>query len=82
MKAEMQKADDGDEDLAKDMLRRIANKQQDDGDNVETQFFRKFIKMVKRKPKQFMRKVRQYVGHLLRAYKKMRQCIGRHHRHG
>lgn len=80
MKPEMRKADNGDEDLAKDMLRRVANKQQDDGDTAETQFFRKLIKLVKRKPKQFMQKVRQYIGRLLRTYRKMKKCIGRRSR--
>ena len=39
MQAEMQKADDGDEDLAKDMLKRIANLQEEGGDgDAEAQF--------------------------------------------
>ena len=39
MQAEMQKADDGDEDLAKDMLKRITNLQEEGGDgDAEAQF--------------------------------------------
>ena len=85
MQAEMQKADDGDDDLAKDMLRRIANKQQDDGDDAEAQFFRRIFRRARRifrryvrKPRRFIRRVRRGVGRLIRGYRRIRQCVRRY----
>ena len=49
MQAEIQKADDGDEDLAKDMLKRIANLQEEGGDsNAEAQLFRRVFRRARR----------------------------------
>ena len=49
MQAEIQKADEGDEDLAKDILKRIANLQEEgwDGD-VEAQFLRRIFRRVRK----------------------------------
>ena len=45
----MQKADDGDEDLAKDMLKRIANLQEDCGDgDAEAQFLQRIFRRVRK----------------------------------
>jgi hypothetical protein len=92
MQAEMQKADDGDEDLAKDMLKRIANLQEEGGDgDAEAEFFGRLLK----KPSRFVRRflsrrkkiyrkirrrysrIRQRFGSMIRGYRRIRNCVRR-----
>ena len=83
MQAEMQKADEGDDDLAKDMLKRIANLQEDGGDgDAEAQFFRRIFRRARRyvkrywkRPRRLYRRIRQRVGRLVRGYRSIRRCV-------
>ena len=80
MQAEMQKADEGDDELAKDLLKRIANVQEDD---VEAQFFKRLFRRAKRiwrGGKRYFKKIRRGIGRIYRGYKKIRRCIGNYRR--
>ena len=84
MQAEMQRADDGDDDLAKDMLRRIANLQGEDDGDAEAQFFGKLLrgfrgirKFWKRGRKMFKR-VRRRFGGVVRGYRGIKRCVRRY----
>ena len=72
MYAEMQEADDGDEELAKNLLKRIANAQEDD---AEAQFFRRLFRKVR--SKRFFKKIRRGVGRFYRCCKNIKRCIRR-----
>ena len=80
LQAELQKADDGDDELARDLLKRIANVQEDGDGDAEAQFFRRLFKRVRRvwgRGRRFFRKIRGGIGRIYRGYKKIRRCIGR-----
>ena len=77
MQAEMQKADDGDEELAKNLLKRIANAQEDD---AEAQFFRRLFRKARKiwgRGRRFFKKIRRGVGRIYRGYRNIRKCIRR-----
>ena len=90
MQTEIQKSDDGDEDLAKDMLKRIAKLQEEGGDgDVEAQFLRRVFRRVKKSVRRFLRrpmkiyrrirkrysKIRRMFGHMVRDYRRIRGCV-------
>ena len=81
MQAEIERADEDDDELGKDLLRRIANVQ--DGD-AEAQFFKrmfrgakKLFNKIKRRGTKTYNKIRSSVGRVYRAYKGIRRCIKR-----
>ena len=78
MQAEMQRADEGDEELAKNLLKRIANAQEDD---AEAQFFKRLFKGVRKiwkRGRSFFKRVRSRFGRIYRGYKTVRRCIRRY----
>ena len=81
MQAEMQKADEGDDELAKDLLRRIANLQQEGGEgDAEAQIFGKLFKRVRGffgRGRKMFRGLKNRVGGLVRGYRRVRTCMRR-----
>ena len=80
LQAELQKADEGDDELAKDLLKRIANVQEDGDGDAEAQFFKSLFRRVRKvwgRGRKFFKKIRRGVGRIYRGYKKIRRCIGR-----
>ena len=80
LQAELQKADEGDDELAKDLLKRIANVQEDGDGDAEAQFFKSLFRRVRKvwgRGRRFFKKIRRGVGRIYRGYKKIRRCIGR-----
>ena len=78
MQAEMQKADDGDEELAKDLLKRIANVQEDD---VEAQFFKRIFKRARKvwgRGRRWFKKIRRGIGRVYRGYRNIKRCFRRY----
>ena len=83
MQAEIQKADDGDDDLAKGVLIRIANLQEEGmANNAEAQFFqrvlrrvRRFVRRYWRRPRRLYRRVRRGLGRLIHGYRRIRHCV-------
>ena len=78
MQAEMQKADDGDDELAKELIKRMANAQEDDAD---AQFFRRIFKRARkvwRRGRRYFKKIRSGVGRIYRGYKNIRNCVRRY----
>ena len=77
--AEMQKADDGDEDLARDMLKRIAKLQEEGGDSdAEAQFFRKIFRRARRFVRRHWRRPRKFIRRIRRRFRKtVRRGFGR-----
>ena len=82
MEVEMQKADEGDDDLARDLLRRIANLQQDGGEgDAEAQLFGKIFSRVRGflgRGKKVFKRIRRRIGGLVRGYRGFRRCIRRY----
>ena len=81
MQAEMQKADDGDDDLAKDLLRRIANLQGEDDGDAEAQFFKSIFRGVRKlwkRGRSAFKRIRRRVGGLVRGYRNVRRCMRRY----
>ena len=81
MEVEMQKADEGDGDLARDLLRRIANLQQDGGEgDAEAQLFGKIFSRVRGflgRGRKVFKRIRRRIGGLVRGYRGFRRCIRR-----
>ena len=71
MQAEMQKADDGDDELAKELIKRMANAQEDDAD---AQFFKRIFKRARKVWKR-SRKIRKVIGSIYRGYKVISDCV-------
>ena len=86
MQAEVQKAQEGDDELARDLLRRIANLQQEGGDgDAEAQFFKRIFKGVRKffkRGRGIFRGIRRRVGGLVRGYRGIRRCMRRYGRRG
>ena len=81
MQAEIERADEGDDELAKDLLRRIANVQEDGDGDAEAQFFKSIFKKARRiwgRGKRFFKKIRRGVGRVYRGYRNIRRCIKRY----
>ena len=82
MQAEMQKADEGDDDLAKDLIRRIAKLEQDGGEgDAEAQFFGKIFRGVRKffgRGRKIFRGLKRRVGGLVRGYRRVRNCMRRY----
>ena len=82
MQVEMQKADGGDDDLARYLLRRIANLQQDGGEgDTEVQLFRKLFSRVKGfygRERRMFKGLKRYIGGLVRGYRGIRHCLRRY----
>ena len=78
MQAKMQKADEGDEDLAKDMLKRIANLQEEGGDgDVEAQFLRRIFRRVRKSVRRFLRRPMRIYRRIRKRYSRIRRMFGR-----
>ena len=90
MQAAIQKADEGDEDLAKDTLKRITNLQKEGGDgDVEAQFLRRIFRRVSKSVRRFLRRpmriyrrirkrysrIRRMFGRMVHGYRKIRSCV-------
>ena len=78
----MQKADEGDDDLDRDLLRKIANLQQDGGEgDAEAQLFRKPFSRVKGfygRERRMSKGLKHCIGGLVRGYRGVRHCLRRY----
>ena len=78
MQAEVQKAEEGDDELAKDLIRRIVKVQQEGGDDAEAQFFGKILRKARgffKRGRGFIRGIRNRVGRIYRGYKGIKNCV-------
>ena len=82
MQVEMQKADEGDDDLARDLLKRIANLQQDGGEgDAEAQLFGKIFRGVRKfigRGRKVFKRIRGRIGGLVRGFRGFKRCVGRY----